>query len=161
MTEPLDIALTNVGAVIRLPDGRFLFQLRDDIPNIVMPGRWGFFGGHIEPGEDADTAIVRELEEEIAFRPRAVSRLTEIVYPRLNAEGRQVWIRRIFYDVPVSGAEVATMKLGEGADMRVMSGDEYLALPNIIYWEALAIAYIKGGGLAGERNMGRGLHERE
>jgi 8-oxo-dGTP diphosphatase len=157
MKDTLEIALTNVGAVIRLDGGRFLFQLRDDIPNIVMPGRWGFFGGHIEPGEDADTAIVREMEEEVAFTPRTMTRLTDIVYPRLDTDGNQVWIRRIFYDVPVTDADVATMRLGEGADMRVMTGDEYLALPNIIYWEALAIAYIKGGGLAAEHNMGRGL----
>jgi 8-oxo-dGTP pyrophosphatase MutT (NUDIX family) len=157
MDQSLDIALTNVGAVVRLDGGRFLFQLRDDIPNIVMPGRWGFFGGHIDPGEDADTAIVREIEEELFFKPHTVSRLTELVYPRLNAEGRQVWIRRIYYDVPVTDADVATMRLGEGADMRVMTADEYLTLPNIIYWEAAAIAYVKGGGLAGEQNMGRGF----
>jgi 8-oxo-dGTP pyrophosphatase MutT (NUDIX family) len=157
MEQSLDIALTNVGGVIRLDGGRFLFQLRDDIPNIVMPGRWGFFGGHIEPDEDADTAIVREMEEEVAFTPRSITRLTEIVYPRLDKDGRQVWIRRIFYDVPVTDADVATMRLGEGADMRVMTANEYLALPNIIYWEALALAYIKGGGLAAEQNMGRGF----
>jgi 8-oxo-dGTP pyrophosphatase MutT (NUDIX family) len=157
MDHSLDIALTNVGAVVRLDGGRFLFQLRDDIPNIVMPGRWGFFGGHIDPGEDADVAIMREIEEELSFTPHMISRLTEIVYPRLDKTGAQVWIRRIFYDVPVTDADVATMRLGEGADMRVMTGEEYLALPNIIYWEALAIAYIKGGGLAAEQNMGRGF----
>jgi 8-oxo-dGTP diphosphatase len=157
MDQSLDIALTNVGAVVRLNGGRFLFQLRDDIRNIVMPGRWGFFGGHIEPGEDADVAIVREIEEELSFTPRTISRLTEIVYPRLDANGRQIWIRRIFYDIAVTDAEVATMRLGEGADMRIMTGEEYLALPNIIYWEALAIAFVKGGGLAGEYNMGRGF----
>lgn len=157
MESSLDIALTNVGAVIRLPGGRFLFQLRDDIPGIVMPGRWGFFGGHIEPGEDADTAIVREIEEEVAFVPKSVTRLTELVYPRLDRNGRPIWVRRIYYDVPVSDADVAVMKLGEGADMRVMTGEEYLALPNIIYWEAAAIAYIKTGGLAAEHNMGKGF----
>ena len=157
MEQSIEIALTNVGAVVRLADGRFLFQLRDDIPNIVMPGRWGFFGGHIETGEDADVAIVREIEEELSFTPRQVSRLTEIIYPRLDAAGRQIWIRRIYYDVPVTEAEIATMTLGEGADMRVMTADEYLTLPNIIYWEAMAIAYIKGGGLAGEKNMGKGF----
>ncbi len=157
MDQAFDIALTNVGAVVRLDGGRFLFQLRDDIPNIVMPGRWGFFGGHIEPGEDADVAIAREIEEELSFTPRLISRLTEIIYPRLDADGRQIWIRRMYYDVPVTDAEVATMILGEGADMRVMTGDEYLALPNIIYWEAMAVAFIKGGGLASEHNMGRGF----
>lgn len=157
MDSSLPIALMNVGAVIRLPDGRMLFQLRDDIAGIVMPGRWGFFGGHIEPGEDADTAIVREVEEELSFTPRNVRRLTEIVYPRLDANGQAIWIRRIFYDIPVTEADIAAMRQGEGQDMRVMTADEYLSLPNIIYWEAAAVAYLKGGGLAGEHNEGRGF----
>lgn len=157
MEQRLDITLTNVGAVLRLDGGRFLFQLRDDIPGIVMPGRWGFFGGHIEPGEDADTAIVREVQEEVFFTPRSVAPLTELVYPRLDLAGQQIWVRRIFYDIPVTDAEVATMRLGEGADMRVMTGPEYLALPNIIYWEAAALVYVMSGGLAGEHNMGRGM----
>ncbi len=45
----------------------FLMQLRDNIPGIVYPGCWGFFGGHIEPGETPETALRRELEEEISY----------------------------------------------------------------------------------------------
>lgn len=48
-------------------DGKFLMQLRDDIPGIIYPGHWGLFGGHIEPGESADTAVHRELLEEIGY----------------------------------------------------------------------------------------------
>lgn len=157
MEASLDITLTNVGAVLRLNGGRFLFQLRDDIPGIVMPGRWGFFGGHVEAGEDCETAIIREVQEEVSFTPHSVSLLTELVYPRLDAAGRAIWVRRLFYDIPVTDADVATMRLGEGADMRVMTGAEYLALPNIIYWEAAALVYVMSGGLAGEHNMGRGM----
>ena len=48
---------------------QFLLQLRDPIPtNIVYPGHWGFFGGHIEPGETPDVALRRELIEEIGYQ---------------------------------------------------------------------------------------------
>lgn len=46
---------------------RFLMQLRDDIPTIAYPGYWGFFGGHIEPGETPEQALKRELQEEIGY----------------------------------------------------------------------------------------------
>jgi len=45
-------------------DGRVLLQLRDDIPNIIKPGMWCFFGGGIEPEEDPHDAAAREFEEE-------------------------------------------------------------------------------------------------
>lgn len=48
---------------------QFLMQLRDDIAGIAYPGHWGFFGGHLEPGESADEAIRRELLEEIGYAP--------------------------------------------------------------------------------------------
>jgi 8-oxo-dGTP pyrophosphatase MutT (NUDIX family) len=50
--------------------GRLLLQLRDDRPGIANPGRWGLFGGHLEPGEQRDAAFLRELHEELGWRPR-------------------------------------------------------------------------------------------
>lgn len=47
---------------------RFLMQLRDDIPGIIHPGHWGFFGGHLEPGESPEQALQRELQEEIGYQ---------------------------------------------------------------------------------------------
>ena len=46
--ESISIAVHSVGAIIRVGPERFLFQLRDDKPGVVMPGYWGLFGGHIE-----------------------------------------------------------------------------------------------------------------
>lgn len=46
------------------PAGRVLLQMRDDIPDIIKPGQWCFFGGGIEAGEDPQTAAQREFEEE-------------------------------------------------------------------------------------------------
>jgi 8-oxo-dGTP diphosphatase len=48
---------------------QFLMQLRDDIPGIAYPGHWGFFGGHLDPGEQPEAAMWRELNEEIGYTP--------------------------------------------------------------------------------------------
>lgn len=48
-------------------DGKYLMQLRDDIPHIPYPGVWGLFGGHLDPGEEPEAALKRELEEEINY----------------------------------------------------------------------------------------------
>ena len=48
-------------------DGRWLMQLRDNIPGIVAPGCWGLFGGHLDPGETPEQALRRELIEEIGW----------------------------------------------------------------------------------------------
>lgn len=47
--------------------GRLLFQLRDNIPEIVHPGKIALFGGRREPPETALQCIVREVCEEIGY----------------------------------------------------------------------------------------------
>lgn len=51
-------------------DGQWLLQLRDDIEGIVHPGCWGLFGGHLDPGERPEQAVLRELQEEIGWGHR-------------------------------------------------------------------------------------------
>jgi|GEM_PF-332718 len=53
-------------------DGRVLFQMGDDVAGIVAPGKWGLFGGGIDPGETPVQAACRELIEEIGHA-RALS----------------------------------------------------------------------------------------
>ena len=83
---PPVIARWCAAALLVHPDGRYLMQLRDDKPNILLPAHWGLFGGTIDPGEDPAAAIVRELEEELEFRPRDVVYFTELVV-RLPTRG--------------------------------------------------------------------------
>ena len=64
---PVEVALAMLQR-----DGRWLMQLRDEIPNIVAPGCWGLFGGHLDPGETPEQALRRELLEEISWQPPAL-----------------------------------------------------------------------------------------
>lgn len=57
------------GAVLLHPDGRVLLQHRDAYPEVTDAGKWSLFGGGMEPGEDAEAAMLRELGEEIGFAP--------------------------------------------------------------------------------------------
>ena len=52
---------------------KFLLEERPDQPgNLAHAGKLQLFGGHIDEGEDAGAAIVRELSEELDLRLRSV-----------------------------------------------------------------------------------------
>jgi 8-oxo-dGTP diphosphatase len=54
-------------AVLFDTSGRLLLQLRDNIPNILYPGKIGLFGGHREGSETFLECVVREIREELSF----------------------------------------------------------------------------------------------
>lgn len=54
-------------ALLVLPDGRLAFQRRDGGTKI-SPNKLALFGGHIEPGEQPQQAIYRELSEETSLK---------------------------------------------------------------------------------------------
>ncbi|MGG7579500.1 NUDIX hydrolase [Rhizobium sp. Nf11,1] len=54
----------------------------------IYPGRWSLPGGHIEDGEDAETAMRRELMEEIGITPerwRLAAKFVSQVPPESSA----------------------------------------------------------------------------
>ena len=55
------------GVVVRMDQGRPLFLLIRD-----SYGNWGFPKGHLERGERADTAALREVMEETGLRSVSV-----------------------------------------------------------------------------------------
>lgn len=104
--QPIHVAIA-----ILYQNNHFLMQLRDDIPNIVYPGHWGLFGGHLEPGETPEVAVVRELLEEIGYAP---PNLLEFgYYPDTKA------VRHV-YHAPIE-VKLTDLVLSEGWDMAFLS----------------------------------------
>ena len=68
-SQPARRAEVAVGLIVA-GDGRLLLQHRDANPEIYGAGLWGFFGGHVEPGETLSAAFLREIDEELGWRPR-------------------------------------------------------------------------------------------
>lgn len=104
----------HVAIAILYRDGKFLCQLRDDIPNIRYPGCWALFGGHLEPGETAEAALLRELSEEIAWVPASVS------FVCCDIEGDVV--RHVFHSQ--LSADVKDLVLHEGWDMQLLTTED-------------------------------------
>lgn len=103
-------------------EGKILLILRDNIPTIPFPDFWNLPGGGVEEGEDFDTALRRELVEEIGVIPADIVRMgTE------SFDDNRTVIR---YLVCLDTDEVGQLKLGdEGQEMRFFEFGEILKLP--------------------------------
>ncbi len=99
-------------AIAILPfEGKFLMQLRDNIPKILYPGLWGLFGGHIEAGETPEIAVEREVLEEIGYQLKDPKKFACYSDDRV--------IRHIFY-APLT-VELDQLVLTEGWDFGLIS----------------------------------------
>lgn len=127
-----------VAAILLAPDGRYLMQLRDDKPGVWDPGSWGCFGGSIDEGESAEEALRRELTEELDLRPAAAFRYFTQVAWDYGPWGHGVKLR-CFFEVDMSGAELATVILREGQDMRLFTPQEVLREPLLTSYDSHAL----------------------
>lgn len=59
--------MSKIAVAVLMCDGKYLLQLRGQNPGIADPGLFGFFGGHVEPGESSLEAVKREVFEETGF----------------------------------------------------------------------------------------------
>jgi 8-oxo-dGTP pyrophosphatase MutT (NUDIX family) len=126
-----------VAALLVLEDGRYIMQLRDDIPNIWYPGHWGLFGGGVDDREDEVAALRRELREELELEVND-ARLFAIINYDLQPIGLDCYFRR-YYEVPVTIAAWKSVVLHEGSDVRALTGEEALSLPRISPYDAFAL----------------------
>lgn len=110
----MDNPTVHVAIAILYRDNKFLMQLRDNIPTIVYPGHWAFFGGHIEAGENPEEGLKRELLEEIGYKPTTISFFGYYPDP--------IVMRHVFY-VPLT-VEMEDLVLGEGWDMGLFTPEE-------------------------------------
>jgi len=73
------------GVVFRVAEGRALFLLICD-----SYGNWGFPKGHLERGERADSAALREVVEETGLRTVAVLGAIATIAWRFRSRGRLI-----------------------------------------------------------------------
>lgn len=99
---------------------------------------WVLFGGQIEPDETAEKSLYRELREELGFCASGARWYHEAVYVLPRATRRVV--RRVYFAVPIEESDTAGMVLREGADMRLFTLMEILALPRVGPWDLGVIA---------------------
>jgi 8-oxo-dGTP diphosphatase len=73
-----------VCAVISREDGKILAAQRSE--RMPLPLKWEFPGGKIDPGERAEDALRREINEELSADIRILARLEPVVhhYPGLS-----------------------------------------------------------------------------
>ncbi len=107
-----------VAIAILHQESQFLLQLRDDNPAIIYPGYWAFCGGHLEPGEDADTAIRRELMEEIAHVPDVLA-----LFERATTVGPDKTVIRNFYHAALT-VPLSSLAVNEGQELGLASLEE-------------------------------------
>lgn len=76
LTKPSPLRRVSI-VILEDQQGHVTLQLRDDILTIPHPNQWALFGGHVEDGEEADTAVLREITEELTITlvPHKLTRL--------------------------------------------------------------------------------------
>lgn len=101
-----------VGLIVA-EDGRMLLQLRDNKPGLTGAGKWGFFGGHVEPDEAPSEAFLREMSEELGWRPRHFERYDTLL---VDGDGWRVTSHAFaaHLDEPLDA-----LTLGEGQAMQL------------------------------------------
>ncbi|MBW4631119.1 MAG: NUDIX hydrolase [Iphinoe sp. HA4291-MV1] len=104
-----------VAIAILYQKDKFLMQLRDNNPNILYPGHWALFGGHIELDETPEVAVQREVLEEIGYTlPSTFSKFG--CYPDERV------FRHVFC-APLT-VERNQLVLNEGWDMSLMTPED-------------------------------------
>jgi 8-oxo-dGTP pyrophosphatase MutT (NUDIX family) len=137
MSAPPVIARWCAAALLVTPDGRYLMQLRDNKPDILLPDHWALFGGTVDAGESADAAIRRELGEELEYKPRSVALFTEMLIGLPFTEPRTD--RMSFFAVPIEEREIAAMVQHEGADRRLFTAEALAAEPRVAPWDLAVV----------------------
>jgi len=117
-----------VGLIVA-DDGRVLLQHRDDKPGVSGAGLWGFFGGHVEPGERTSQAFLREMREELGWQPRHFEHyLTDDAPPLPGAKGYGLHITSHVFAAHLQ-VPLDALTLGEGQAMALFAPDAPEALP--------------------------------
>ena len=112
--------IPGVGAVVFDAAGRLLLVQRGKEPAI---GRWSVPGGHVEPGETGEDAVVREVAEETGLVVRIVREVGSVRRP---APGGGVFVIRDFLcelsepGLPVAGDDASDARFVEVGELSTL-----------------------------------------
>ena len=146
MPSPSDLFVTAEGplhacdavaALLVLGDGRYVMQLRDDMPRIFYPGHWGCFGGAVDSHEAPIEALTRELREELEYEIESPVEFTRFEFDFSGFGQKKVY--RIYYEVQVSAPSFRKFILHEGAAMEAIGGRELLLGRWVTPYDAFAV----------------------
>jgi 8-oxo-dGTP diphosphatase len=109
VTTPFPEAREIAAAIVFDTSGHLLLQLRDNISNILYPGKISLFGGHREGDETFLECVIREIHEELGYYlpPEQFKLIARRVGPAIHAE---FFVTR---DVPIDQLNVTggTLKI--------------------------------------------------
>jgi 8-oxo-dGTP diphosphatase len=108
--QPVPVLVT---MAVLYQNQHFLMQLRDDRENILYPGKWGLFGGHLELSETPEVGLTREVQEEINYLAKK---------PTLfRCYSDRKYVRYIFF-APLE-VSLESLELNEGQDLDLVPLD--------------------------------------
>jgi len=116
------VGIRTAAAVLVTPDGRYLMQLRDNNPEISFPGFFCLFGGELEPGEEPEAGLRRELAEELELEVDEINYLSQFVFDAIYADS--TLRQRYYFEVPIDPDVIEALVLHEGAGMKLMTEDD-------------------------------------
>ncbi|HWG78581.1 MAG TPA: NUDIX domain-containing protein [Stellaceae bacterium] len=137
MSNAPDIARWCAAALLVTPDGRYLMQLRDDKPTILLPGHWALFGGTVDAGETAAEAMRRELVEELEFAAADITAFSEMIVELPFAPPR--FDRMSFFTVPITERQEQAMVQHEGAGRRLFTPEILARESRVAPWDLAAV----------------------
>jgi 8-oxo-dGTP pyrophosphatase MutT (NUDIX family) len=109
--------------IFQNPEGEFLVYLRDDDPSIPFPNHWDLIGGHVENGELPVEALLREIMEEIEYKPTNFRYWKKYVCLEGDVSENIKYIFRGIIDKPIE-----EIPLNEGQYLRFVTAEE---IPNM------------------------------
>ena len=125
-----------VKSLILDKQGRYLMQLRDDVPTITFPGYWSLFGGAVENEETLINGIRRELDEELSFSPLILDLFLSYSYSLINENiiNRKVTV----FIAPIEDSQIKKLKLKEGQNFSFMKVAE-LQKNTVVPWDLCSV----------------------
>jgi ADP-ribose pyrophosphatase YjhB (NUDIX family) len=102
------------GVLIVTKSGKMIGQKRDDKPGIDQPGKIGFFGGTVEPGEKPRYAAWREVVKEETNLSYSEDSFTLLFEDKGWRELTEEWEARHFYYITITDDQLRDLEVYEG-----------------------------------------------